>query len=74
MPSRFVGDKIREHSRAKVPVLLVVGRREAEQRQVAVRRLGDSARPVLAPDECVSALAAESSQPGTAPSVVAGTG
>ena len=51
-----IGYKVREHSLAKVPVLLVVGRREAERRQVAVRRLGDSARPVLALDECVSAL------------------
>lgn len=54
-----IGYKVREHSLAKVRVPLVVGRREAEQRQVAVRRLGDSAQPVLALDECVSALAAE---------------
>ena len=53
------GYKIREHSLAKVPVLLVVGRREAQGRQVAVRRLGESAQPVLALGECVSALAAE---------------
>ena len=51
--------KVRERSLAKVPILLVVGRREAEQRQVAVRRHGDSARPVLALGECVSALAGE---------------
>ncbi len=60
-----IGYKVREHSLAKVPVLLVVGRREAEQRQVAVRRLGDSARPVLALGECVSALAAEAQPPDT---------
>jgi threonyl-tRNA synthetase len=60
-----IGYKVREHSLAKVPVLLVVGRREAEQRQVAVRRLGDSARPVLALDECVSALTAEARPPDT---------
>ena len=54
-----IGYKVREHSIAKVPVLLVFGRREAEQRQVAVRRLGDDARPVMALAECVSALAVE---------------
>ncbi len=35
--------KIREHSLAKIPVLLVVGRREAETRSVAMRRLGAGA-------------------------------
>ena len=69
-----IGYKVREHSLAKVPVLLVVGRREAEQRQVAVRRLGDSARPVLALDECVSALAAEAQPPGTTENTTAETG
>ena len=32
--------KVREHSRAKVPVMLVVGRREAEEETVSIRRLG----------------------------------
>ena len=35
--------KVREHSLAKVPVLLVVGKREAEERRVSVRRLGSQA-------------------------------
>ena len=61
-----IGYKVREHSLAKVPVLLVVGRREAENRQVAVRRLGDSARPVLALAECVSALQDEARPPDAA--------
>ena len=61
-----IGYKVREHSLAKVPVLLVVGRREAEGRQVAMRRLGESAQPVLALDECVAALSAEASAPDTA--------
>jgi len=59
-----IGYKVREHSLPKVPVLLVVGRREAEQRQVAVRRLGDAARPVLTLAECVAALAIEAQPPG----------
>ena len=35
-----VGYKVREHSLAKVPVIAVVGRREAEEGKVALRRLG----------------------------------
>ena len=35
-----IGYKVREHSLAKVPVMLVVGRREAEHRTVSLRRLG----------------------------------
>ena len=69
-----IGYKVREHSLAKVPVLLVVGRREAEQRQVAVRRLGHSAQPVLALDECVTALADEAQLPGATPRAAAGMG
>jgi len=60
-----IGYKVREHSLAKVPVLLVVGRREAEQRKVAVRRLGDADRSVLTLAECVTALAAEAQPPDT---------
>ena len=39
--------KVREHSLAKVPVMLVVGRREAEEGTVAVRRLGEERQQVL---------------------------
>ncbi|MCY4075307.1 MAG: threonine--tRNA ligase [Acidobacteria bacterium] len=67
-----IGYKVREHSLAKVPVLLVVGRREAEGRQVAVRRLGESAQPVLALDECVPALAAEAQPPDATPGAAIG--
>ena len=56
-----IGYEVREHFLANVPVLLAVGRREAERRRVAVRRAGDSLRPVLAPGGCVSALATEGS-------------
>ena len=60
-----IGYKVREHSLAKVPVLLAVGRREAEHRQVAVRRLGNAERPLLTLAECVTALAAEAQPPDT---------
>lgn len=55
--------KIREHSEAKVPAILVVGGREAENRSVAVRRLGGKAQEILALDEAVHILRAEASPP-----------
>jgi threonyl-tRNA synthetase len=55
--------KVREHSVAKVPVMLVVGRREAEQRMVSVRRLGGSAQEALALDEAIAKLKAEGAAP-----------
>lgn len=56
--------KVREHSLAKVPVLMVVGKREAEEGTVALRRLGGNAQEILALDEAVATLAAEASPPG----------
>ena len=55
--------KIREHSDAKVPAILVVGNREAEDRAVAVRRLGGKAQEVLALDEAIHRLQSEASGP-----------
>ena len=49
--------KVREHSLAKVPLLLVVGKREAEEGTVAVRRLGsDEHQKVMALDEAIAAF------------------
>ena len=42
--------KVREHSVAKVPVMFVVGKREAEEGTVSVRRLGSQAQQVLSLD------------------------
>ena len=56
--------KVREHSLAKVPAMLVVGKREATSRQVALRRLGSSAQEVLALDEVVPNLSQEAAGPG----------
>jgi threonyl-tRNA synthetase len=58
-----VGYKVREHSLAKVPVLAVVGRREAEEGKVALRRLGSQAQEVMSLDEAVAALANEATPP-----------
>jgi threonyl-tRNA synthetase len=55
--------KVREHSLAKVPVLLVVGKREAEMRSVAIRRLGGKEQEILALDEAVARLTAEAAPP-----------
>ena len=55
--------KVREHSHAKVPVMFVVGAREAEQRTVAVRRLGGKEQEFLALDEAVGRLREETAAP-----------
>ncbi len=51
--------KVREHSLAKVPVILVVGGRERDNRTVAVRRLGGKAQDLVALDEAVAKLREE---------------
>ena len=56
--------KVREHSLAKVPVLVVVGKKEAEGRTVALRRLGGANQEILALDEATDRLAKESAIPG----------
>lgn len=61
-----INAKIREHSLARVPVILVVGRREAEERKVAMRRLGGAAQEILSFDEAVAALTKEAQAPDIA--------
>ncbi|MCY4053183.1 MAG: threonine--tRNA ligase, partial [Hyphomicrobiales bacterium] len=55
--------KVREHSHAKVPALLVVGDKEAESRGVSLRRLGSKEQQSLALDEAVKAFAKEALPP-----------
>jgi len=55
--------KIREHSEAKIPAILVVGRREAEEGKVALRRLGGKAQEVLALDDAITRLKEEAQAP-----------
>ena len=56
--------KVREHSLAKVPLLLVVGKREAEEGTVAIRRLGsDDHQKVMGLDEAIAMMAAEAVPP-----------
>ena len=58
-----VNYKVREHSLAKVPALLVVGKREAEERKISVRRLGRQAQSVLGLAEAITELSAEAVPP-----------
>jgi threonyl-tRNA synthetase len=56
--------KVREHSLAKVPLLLVVGKREAEEGTVAVRRLGsEDHQKMMSLDEAIALFAAEAVPP-----------
>ncbi len=55
--------KVREHSLAKVPALLVVGKREAEERKVAIRRLGSKDQQVVPLEDAAKALAEEARAP-----------
>lgn len=55
--------KVREHSVAKVPVIAVVGAREAEDRKLALRRFGSKAQEIVMLDEAVVSLADEALAP-----------
>jgi threonyl-tRNA synthetase len=55
--------KVREHSLAKIPALLVVGKKEAAERMVSVRRLGSEGQTVMALDDALAALADEALPP-----------
>jgi threonyl-tRNA synthetase len=55
--------KVREHSLAKVPVLLVVGKKEAENHAVSIRRLGSQEQKVIGLDAAIAALVQEAVPP-----------
>ncbi len=55
--------KVREHSLAKVPHLLVVGMREAEEGKVAIRTLGSDGQRIMTLDEAIAMLTAEATAP-----------
>ena len=55
--------KVREHSLAKVPVILAIGGREVEERTVTVRRLGDKRTEAMPLDAAVDSIAAEATAP-----------
>ncbi len=55
--------KVREHSLAKVPALLVIGKKEAAERTVSIRRLGKEGQKVMPLDVALKALADEAVMP-----------
>jgi threonyl-tRNA synthetase len=59
--------KVREHSLAKVPALLVVGKKEAAERTVSIRRLGREGQQVTPLDAALKALAEEAVPPDMRP-------
>src|SRR6201994_1232242 len=58
--------KVREHSLAKIPALLVVGKKEAETHAVSVRRLGSDGQKVMPMTDAIAALVAEATPPDVA--------
>ena len=55
--------KVREHSVTKVPVIVVCGKREAEENTVNIRRLGSQQQMPMALDEAIAALVDEATPP-----------
>jgi threonyl-tRNA synthetase len=66
LSNQKINAKVREHSLQFVPVIAVVGRKEAGQGTVALRRLGGDTQEVLELDEAVRRLAAEALPPDLA--------
>ncbi len=60
-----IGYKVREHSLAKIPVIFALGKREAEERSVSIRRLGSQGQTSMTLDEALASLIDE----GVAPDV-----
>ncbi|PKM22417.1 MAG: threonine--tRNA ligase [Gammaproteobacteria bacterium HGW-Gammaproteobacteria-14] len=58
-----IGYKVREHSKSKVPVILVLGEKEATERQVAIRRLGSQDTEVMTLDAAVALLTEQTRMP-----------
>ena len=58
-----IGYKIREHSNAKVPVIIAIGKKEANDKTVSVRRLGSQNTKIIKLDEIKTILQQESNIP-----------
>ncbi len=58
-----VGYKVREHSVGKVPVIAVVGKNEAEEGKVALRRLGSQGQEIVTVEEAIRMLTEEATPP-----------
>ena len=64
--------KVREHSLAKIPALLVVGKKEAETHSVSIRRLGSDGQKVMPTEEALAALVEEATPPDVKRMLAAG--
>jgi len=60
-----IGYKIREHSTAKIPVIMVIGKKEAENKTISVRRLGSEKTETFKIDEILKVLFRESLPPNS---------
>ncbi len=58
-----INAKVRDNSLKKIPVMLVVGKKEMEEKKVSIRRLGSEKQEVLALSEAIDRLAAEAKAP-----------
>ena len=58
-----IGYKVREHTLAKVPLLFAIGKREAENRQIAIRHLEGGAQEVLALEDAIARVTTEAKLP-----------
>jgi len=63
LSNQKINAKIREHSLAHVPNIIVLGRKEAEERSVAIRRLGGAAQEVLPLADAIALLQAQARAP-----------
>ena len=64
--------KVREHSLAKIPALLVVGKKEAEAHTVSIRRLGSEGQTVMSLEEALQMLVEEATPPDVKRALAAG--
>ena len=58
-----IGYKIREHSTSKIPVIIIIGKKEAENKTISVRRLGSEKTETFKVDEILKILCKESLVP-----------
>ena len=65
MRNEKIGYKIREHSTAKIPVIMVVGKKESENKTVSIRRLGSKKTETYTNDEILKVLSKETLAPNS---------
>ena len=63
LQNQKINYKVREHSLTKIPVLLVVGKKEAADRSVSIRRLGSPDQKSMAWEDALAILKAEAVPP-----------